>query len=202
MSQKSPIKPVIKAFEEDKNQIFVVYGIELSFEDIIGCFRKHFQGRKGITYLVLNMEDIKCNTRAEIIFEIIQKLGDQFTPKISGSYVKGTLHMLQILRERTKTRGDEAQLDVFMHFTEFMFYPELMKSLGGKNRSIIIEFEQFERVAKWGKEIRNYILEKLLKKVKGVNFRFVLFVQSPDRPRLYYGSAEEYIDNVTFYKIS
>ena len=81
----------------------------------------------------------------------------------------------------------------------FLFYP-ILEDIGKRRQTVIIGFERFEEVARWDSQIYNFILDRLLESLIEVNIRFIVFVQSIQKPCLYRGSAEEYSSNtVTFY---
>ncbi len=197
---------LIEDFEKDRNPIFVIYGASSHFEDVISSFHHRFQKNGDDLYLPLDMKAAKCSTLVETIFEIVQQLGYQLIEKIPESDKKNQLYRTLCLFQKLNRETRDCDLDVklakFVPFAEYSFYPTL-EAICRKNQGIIGSFEGFEEVVQWGSAIRNFILDSLLRKLAAVDLRFVLFVQSDDQPRLFYGSDEENTrKKVTFHKCS
>ncbi len=72
-----------------------------------------------------------------------------------------------------------------------------MKFLG------VLGFEQFEYVLEWGSGIRDIVLDSMFRHLHEFPLRVVVFAYHSEKPRLYYGSAEEYtFKTITFHRLS
>ncbi len=193
MSQKSFI---ISNFEEDFKPFFVVYGSASGFDRIMHDFCTHFQKKENTLYLALDMKTIQANTLAQTLFEIAQQLGEQLVKILPATREKReldkTLSILQSIKKVTKDHEHEKRLANFIVFTDLKFHP-IFHNGCKEFQSIVIGFEGFEIVSELGSKIRNYLLDRLLRELRGVNLRFVFFVHDNDKPRLFYGSNEEMI---------
>ena len=206
LSQELPARPVIKRFREDAHPIFVVYGAPPNFKEVLSGFRDHFQGAAAYLYLSVDMGLKKRETPGETCFEIVRQLVDSLIDTTTDPNGKGqlleTFRLLVNVKEKTQAYAPEDKLAEFVRYAEFSCYPALGTVLSNRKDPIIIEFRQFEKVAVWGPKIHNFIFESLLNTLAGVDLRFVLFVQSPQKPSLFYGSNEEGgREWVTFYKL-
>ncbi len=206
MCQESRATKIIEQFEQDTRPIFVVYGADLHFTDVIESFRQHFQKRPEDLYFFLDMGVNKRDTPGETFFEIVRQIVDLLLDKFPDPDEQTRLfqpfRMLTNLKEKTRSYEPDEQLAEFVRFTYYSCYPTLGEVFSKRKQLIVIEFKRFETVVEWGRKIHNYILDSLLKTSEGANLRFVLFVQSNKKPRLFYGSDEEGSrDKVTFYKI-
>jgi hypothetical protein len=199
-------RSLIEDFENDQNPIFVIYGTPSRFEDVISGFHHHFRRNSENLYLPLDMGIAKCGTQEDTIFEIIHQLADQCVTKIPDPEEAASLSKsLSSFRKANREKVDDPpdiRLGLFMGFAEFVFYPKLQLLFRTKQRNII-GFERFEEVVEWSSKIHNFILDSLLKKLKGIHLRFVLFVERDSQPSLFYGSNQEDTrENITFYKLT
>lgn len=183
----------------------VIYGDVPDFEQISEKFRIHFHQNKSIAYLVITMSSILHYTPSEVAFYSIQQLGEQLIKILPESCEKGelrkTMNLLQSIRQLSHDYPDEKQLATFISFADFKFYPAFYSACQSF-QTIIVAFERFEVVCKWGSAIRNVLLDNLLRKSKK-NLRLLMFVQNNDKIRLFHGSSEE-VDrkNIWFLKVA
>lgn len=183
-------------FEKDAAPIFVAYGLDPHFEEVIHNFHIRFDTSEEDLYLSLNMGKAKCDTQEDTIFEIIHQLAELCIPKISNAKdADALLKQLPAFRKAHREKGDnqpENQLWRFASFAEFVVYPPLQELFRTKHRNII-GFVGFEEVAEWSTAIYKFILDSLLRHITGVKLRFVIFVRSDKRPMLnfFYGSNQE-----------
>lgn len=206
LCQESPAYPVITHFEEDKKPIFVVYGHVPYFPDVINGFRHHFQQQAAGFYFPLDMAKNKRETPGETFFEIVRQIVDLLLDRLPDPEEQRRLfssfRLLTNLKEKTRRYEPDEQLAEFVRFSSYSCYPIVGKMFSQHKHFIIIEFKRFETVINWSRKIHNYILDGLLQSSKGGNLRFVLFVQSDQKPSLFYGSDEESSrDNVAFHQL-
>lgn len=206
MLQESCDHSAIQIFEKDQRPIFVLYGTDPHFEEIIHDFQEYFQKRDDVLYLFLDMEQEKYDVPEKTFFEILQQLVSSLIDHLPESDQNPQLfsifRSLWNLRKKTRDYEAEDQLAEFVRFTEFSCYPTLRDVLCRSNQPIVIGFHQFEKVVGWGNKIYNFILEDLLKALEGVQLRFVLFTRSDQKPGLFYGSNEESTKKrILFYKL-
>ena len=167
-------------------------------------FRKQ---QERTLYLFLDMAQKKRDTPGETFFEVVRKIIDLLLEKIPDPETQMQLvrpfRMLTNLREQTREYEHEDQLAEFVRFTDYSCYPVLGRVLESPPHLTIIEFKGFEHVVAWGRKFHNYLFDSLLKNAGENRLRFVIFVQSDQKPRLFYGSDEESSrDKVSFYRLS
>jgi hypothetical protein len=196
---------IIQAFEESLKPFGVIYGDVPDFEKILEEFRIYFLQNDSIIYLAINMSTLLHSTPSEIAFYVIQQLGGQLLDILPESSEKNeftkTMNLLRDIRHLSRGYSYDQQLATFISFADFKFYPAFY-SVCQSFQTIIIAFERFEAIGKWGSAIRNILFDKLLRKSKNT-LRFLIFVQAIDKIRLFPGSNEDADrKNIWFFKVA
>ncbi len=199
-------KALIQRFEEDQKPIFVMYSIASDFQETIRECEQIFQAAANRLYLSVNMETEKRETPGDTLFEVMHQILDLLLDKARDNEEQFQLfqmfRMLENLKKRTYESDPEDKLAEFMGFAESVCYPNLIEILSRREQMCIIGLTRFEHVMEWGSKIRNFLVDRLLKRSVGGQLRFLLFARSAEQPALFYGSDKEGSEKqVTFYNV-
>jgi hypothetical protein len=183
----------------------VVYGERSSFEDHFKQFRQRLQAASKGLYLELDMQSAKCGSWSATLAGILRQLGEAVLQRIPSSdestqlQVYKRLHLLQNLQRRIQERSAEEQLVQYMNFAELVFYP-LLNTLWQAAPSVTLGILHVEEMLRWGYELRNFFVDSLLRHFPHGRLRIVLYVQSSEKPGIFFGSGEMYASKqVSFY---
>jgi len=151
------------------------------------------------------MEAEKRETPGDTLFEVMHQILDLLLDKVHRNEEQLQLfqvfRMLENLKKRTYQSDPEDKLAEFMGFAESVCYPNLIDILSRREQTCMIGLTRFEHVMEWGSKIRNFLVDRLLKRSVQGQLRFVLFAQTAEQPALFYGSNKEGSEKqVTFYK--
>lgn len=207
LSQSVSLPPLIETFESDQRPIFVVYGCGSGFPAVVEEFVEWLQTAAAYLYLPINMKAEKRENPGDTLFEVIHQIIDTLLDKAHSNEEQFQLfqvfRMLENLKKRTREADPEDKLAEFMGFAESVCYPNLTEILGRRDQPCMIGLTHFEHVAEWGSKIRNFLVDRLLRRSSGHRLRFVLFVQTPEPPVLFYGSNQEGSEKqVSFHKLA
>lgn len=199
-------KTLIQRFEEDQNPIFVIYSIAPDFQEIVQECEQIFQATADRLYLSVNMEAEKRENPGDTLFEVMHQILDLLLDKACSNEEQFQLfqvfRMLENLKKRTYESDPEDKLAEFMGFAESVCYPNLIEILSRREQTCIIGLTHFEHVMEWGSKIRNFLVDRLLKRSVQGHLRFVLFARSAEQPTLFYGSNQEGSEKqVTFHQL-
>ncbi|GAK60160.1 hypothetical protein U27_00051 [Candidatus Vecturithrix granuli] len=200
-------KKLLQRFEEDQNLIFVIYSIAPDFQEIVRECEQIFQAAANRLYLSVNMEAEKRETPGDTLFEVMHQILDLLLDKVHHNEDQLQLfqmfRMLENLKKRTYESDPEDKLAEFMGFAESVCYPNLIEILSRREQTCIIGLTRFEHVMEWGSKIRNFLVDRLLKRSMQGQLRFIVFARSAEQPTLFYGSNKEGSERqVTFHKLN
>ena len=200
-------KTLVQRFEEDQKPIFVIYSIASDFQEIVQECEQIFQAMADRLYLSVNMKAEKRESPGDTLFEVMHQILDVLLDKARSNEEQFQLfqvfRMLENLKKRTYEFDPEDKLAEFMGFAESVCYPNLVEVLGRREQTCTIGLTHFEHVMEWGSKIRNFLVDRLLKRSSGNHLRFILFAQSAEQPALFYGSNQEGSEKqVTFHQLN
>lgn len=207
LSQTASLKTLIETFQNNQRPIFVVYGTTPDFQTVIEGFIGQLQTMEDQLYLPINMAREKRENPGETLFEVMHQIVDTLIDKASSTEEQFQLfqvfRMLENLKKQTRESDPEDKLAEFMGFAESVCYPNLVEVLSRREQACIIGLIRFEHVIEWSSKIRNFLVDRILKRSPGGYLRFILFSQSIEQPSLFYGSNKEGSEKqVTFHKLN
>lgn len=181
----------------DTHPLLIVYGDSASFAERLDAFRQTLNTEKPGICLELDIQSAKYNTWPAALAGILGQLGDAVLQHIPVSdestqlQVYKRLHLLQNLQCRIQEHSSEEQLVQYMDFAELVFYP-LLSTLWQAAPCVILGVLHVEDILHWGYELRNFLVDSLLRHFPHGMLRIVLYVQSREKPCVFFGSGEMY----------
>jgi hypothetical protein len=183
----------------------IVYGSLFSFKKHLEQFRQALKDDSKGLYLEIDAQSVKYNTWPATLVGIFSQVGETVLQHIPSSdestqlQVYKRLHLLQNLQHRIQEHSAEEQLVQYMNFAELVFYP-LLGMLWQAAPCVTLGVLHVEKMLHWGHELRNFFVDSLLRHFQHRLLRIVLYVQSSEKPDVFFGSGEMYASKqVSFY---
>jgi len=173
--------------------LLIVYGDPSSFEEQVQRVRRELQDES--LSLELDLQAAQRDSWPATLVEILAQLGEAVLRTIPEGaesmqlQVYKRLHLLQNLQRRIRDAAPDEQLVQCLEFAKLVVYP-MLATMWQAAPSVTLSMLPGDVILRWGRELRNFLQESLLRHFPHGSVRIVVYVAQPEKPRAFFGSDE------------